>query len=48
MPVGAPLGEAYEVSGMFMDKMVEMINEHAKKMHPQEVVDDEDAQKNEE
>lgn len=31
MPAGAPLGEAYMVAGEFMDKFVELINEHAAK-----------------
>ncbi|NGX36860.1 MAG: hypothetical protein K1000chlam2_00005 [Chlamydiae bacterium] len=31
MPVSAPLGEAYEVVGAFMDEIVRLINEHHEK-----------------
>lgn len=31
LPVNAPLGEAYTVAGMFLDKFVSLINEHATK-----------------
>jgi hypothetical protein len=31
IPNNAPLGEAYQVIGQFMDKIVELINEHQKK-----------------
>jgi hypothetical protein len=30
VPAGAPLGEVYQVSGEFLDKFIEMINENAK------------------
>jgi len=36
LPGGAPLGEAYEAASSFLEKMVELINEHAKKSAPKE------------
>ena len=31
MPMGAPLGEAYEVASNFLERMIELINENAEK-----------------
>lgn len=42
LPAGCPLGDAYQVVGQFLDKMVELINDHQKKRK-----EDEDAQENE-
>ena len=36
MPAGAPLGEAYIATSKFMDKVVQLINEHNEKIQPQE------------
>ncbi len=36
MPMGAPLGEAYEAASSFKDEMVRLINEHAKEDKPKE------------
>ena len=36
VPNGAPLGEAYEAAGAFMDCIVKSINEHAERMKPQD------------
>lgn len=47
MPAGAPLGEAYTVAGEFMDKFIELINEHAAKRKENENPDD-DSKKEEE
>ncbi len=38
-PAGAPLGEAYEACGLFMDHIIKCINEHAEKMRPKPVDD---------
>ncbi len=32
MPANAPLGEAYEAAGLFLEEMVRMINEQAEKL----------------
>jgi hypothetical protein len=39
MPTNAPLGEAYTVAGSFLDKLVDLINEHAKKRQEDEKKD---------
>ena len=36
MPVGAPLGEAYGAASQFMDKIIELINDHAAKQKAKE------------
>lgn len=35
-PSGAPLGEAYEACGKFMDHIIKCINDHAEKMRPKD------------
>jgi hypothetical protein len=49
VPVGAPLGDCYQVAGEYLDKFIEMINENAKmrKEHEaksQEVADEQPEQ----
>ena len=36
LPAGCPLGDAYQVVGKFMDKMVELINQHQQKRTQEE------------
>ena len=44
MPHGSPLGEAYDVSLMFLAKLAELVKEHTQKQMPQDLEEEESAE----